>query len=72
MARVSDSQSGGRPCVCIPEAPAVRVSAKAKGKEWVFSVAGNGVGIASAGEALRNGIALSICKKIVEQHGGKI
>jgi signal transduction histidine kinase len=69
------------------EAPLVRVSVVAQIKEWIFSVADNGIGIAAEyaedvfvifrrlhtrTEYAGNGIGLSICKKIIEQHGGRI
>ena len=69
------------------EPPSIRVSAELRDKEWVFSVADNGIGIAAEHrenvfvifrrlhtrtEYPGNGIGLSICKKIIEQHGGRI
>jgi signal transduction histidine kinase len=70
-----------------PEAPAIQIDAEIKGHEWVFAISDNGIGIPQENwqdifvifrrlhtrtEYAGNGIGLSICKKIIERHGGKI
>jgi len=69
------------------EAPVIQIAAEKKDNEWVLTVSDNGIGIPAENwqdifvifrrlhtrtEYEGNGIGLSICKKIIERHGGKI
>jgi signal transduction histidine kinase len=69
------------------EKPLIQIDAEKKEHEWVLTVSDNGIGIPAESwqdifvifrrlhtraEYAGNGIGLSMCKKIIERHGGKL
>lgn len=68
------------------EAPRIHLAAEKKGRKWVFSVKDNGIGIdpqykdkvfilfhrLGGIKYHGSGVGLSVCKRIVERHGGRI
>jgi light-regulated signal transduction histidine kinase (bacteriophytochrome) len=67
--------------------PRIHISAERSGKDWIFSIRDNGIGIAPKHyeeifeifKRLHNqkdkpgtGIGLAVCRRVVNRHGGKI
>ena len=70
-----------------PQPPVISISAHSTERQWEFTISDNGIGIApqhqeaifaifqrlhTRTEYPGNGVGLAVCKKIGEQHGGRI
>jgi signal transduction histidine kinase len=87
LVRVFQNLIGNALKFCKLDRPIVRIAAEARGTEWVFSVADNGIGIDpqyrdriflifqrlhQQAEYPGTGIGLAVVKRIVERNGGRI